>query len=73
MMNGFMIGNQYLLIKLTNLETMLVFNQHLNTKDGFASGIKMVPVMHQVSNTVIEIKKMIKTMSKQRRLQSQGI
>jgi hypothetical protein len=35
----------------------------LNTKGGFVSGIKIVPVLNQVANTVVEIKKMIKTMS----------
>jgi hypothetical protein len=35
--NGFMIGNEGALIKLTNGEMKLVFNQHLNTKGGFVS------------------------------------
>jgi hypothetical protein len=37
--------------------------QHLNTKRGFVSGIKMVPFLNQVANTVVETKSMIKTMS----------
>jgi hypothetical protein len=62
-MNGFMIGNEGLLIKLTKGETKLVFDQRLNTKEGFLSGIKMVSVLNQVDNTDIETKKMIKNMS----------
>jgi hypothetical protein len=42
---------------------MLVFHQRLNTKGGFVSGIKMVPVLKQATNTVVETKIMTKTMS----------
>jgi hypothetical protein len=63
LMNGLMIGNEGVLIKLTKRETTLVFNQSLNTKGGFVSGIKVVPVLNQVSNTIVETKKMIKVMS----------
>jgi hypothetical protein len=52
-----MIGNEGLLIKLANGETKLVFNQLVNTKRGFVSGIKMVPILNQVANTVVETKK----------------
>jgi hypothetical protein len=53
MMNGFIIGNEGVLIKLTKGETALVFDQHLNTKGCFVSGIKMVHVLNQLANTVI--------------------
>jgi hypothetical protein len=36
--NGFMIGNDGVLIKLTKGETKLVFDQRLNTKGDFVSG-----------------------------------
>jgi hypothetical protein len=62
-MNGFMIGNEGVSVKLTKGETKLMFNQLLNTKGGFVSGIKMVPVLIQVANVVVEPKKMIKIMS----------
>jgi hypothetical protein len=35
----------------------------LNTKGGYVSDIEMVPVLNQVSHSVVEKKKMIKTMS----------
>jgi hypothetical protein len=63
MMNGFMIGNEGVMIKLTKGETTLVFDQYLNTKGGFLSGIKMIPVLNQVPNTVFRLKIMIKTLS----------
>jgi hypothetical protein len=63
LMNGLMIENESVLIKLTNGETTLVFNQLLNTKGGFVSHIKMVPVLNQVPNDIFETKKMIKTIS----------
>jgi hypothetical protein len=44
LMKGFMIENEGVLIKLTKGETKLVFDQQLNAKGGFVSGIKMVPV-----------------------------
>jgi hypothetical protein len=62
-MNGFMIGNEGLLIKLTKGETTLMLDQRLSTKGRFVSGIKMVPVFNQVANTVFETEKMIKAMS----------
>jgi hypothetical protein len=40
-----------------------VFHQRLNTKGEFVSGIKIVSVLNQVANTVLETKKVIKTMS----------
>jgi hypothetical protein len=43
--NWIMIGNEVVLIKLTKGETKLVFNQRLNIKGGFLSGIKMVPAL----------------------------
>jgi hypothetical protein len=61
--NGFMIGNEGVLIKLTKVETKLLFNKRLNTKGGFVSGIKMTPVLNQVANIVVESNKMIKTIS----------
>jgi hypothetical protein len=63
LMNGFMIGNEGVLIKLTKGETMLVFNQSLNNKGGFLSVIKMVLVLNQVADTAAETKKMNKTIS----------
>jgi hypothetical protein len=51
----------YLEIKLTK-KTTLVLGQSLNRKGGFASGIKMITVLNQVTNNVVETKKMIKTM-----------
>jgi hypothetical protein len=38
-------------------------DQRVNTKGGFVSGIKMVPALNQVANTVVEIKKIIKTIT----------
>jgi hypothetical protein len=52
-----------MLIKLTKGKTNLVFNQRLNTKGRFVSGIKKIPVLNQVVDTVVESKSMIKTMS----------
>jgi hypothetical protein len=63
LMNGFMIGNKGVLIKLTKGETTLVFNPRLNTKGGFMSGIKMVLDLNQVANTSSETHNMMKTMS----------
>jgi hypothetical protein len=60
---GFMIGNEGLMIKLTKGGTTLVFDQRLITKEGFMSGIKMVPDLNQVANIVVETKILIKTMS----------
>jgi hypothetical protein len=62
-MNGFMNGNEVLLINLTKGETKLVLDQRLNTKVGFVSGIKMVPALNQVPNNVFRFKSMIKIMS----------
>jgi hypothetical protein len=45
-----------MLIKLTKEETTLVFDQRLNTKGAFMSGIKMITVSNQVVNTVFETK-----------------
>jgi hypothetical protein len=53
MMDGFMIGNEGVLIKLTKGETKLVFDQCLNTERGFLSGIKMVAILNQAANTVV--------------------
>jgi hypothetical protein len=55
-MNWLMIGNEGMMIKLTKGETKLVLNQRLNIKGGFLSGIKMIPVLNQVVNTVVEKK-----------------
>jgi hypothetical protein len=44
-------------------ETKLVFHHCLNTKGGFVSGVKMVPVLNQVNNTAVGSNSMIKTMS----------
>jgi hypothetical protein len=44
-------------------ETMLVFNQSLNTKGVFLSVIKMVLVLNQVADTAVETKKINKTIS----------
>jgi hypothetical protein len=62
LMNGFIIGNEDVLTKLIKVEKNLAFNQRSNTKRGFLSGIKLVPVLNQVANAVVETKKMIKTM-----------
>jgi hypothetical protein len=48
-----MIGNEGELIKLIKREITLVVNQLLNTKGGFVSVIKMVPILNQVVNTFI--------------------
>jgi regulator of replication initiation timing len=48
---------------VTKVETTLVFNQRLNTKGGFVSVSKMVPVLNQVTNTVFDMKNMIHNMS----------
>jgi hypothetical protein len=55
--NGFMIGNEGVLIKLTKGETKLVFDQLLNTKGDFVSGMRRVPVLNKVTNTVVEKRK----------------
>jgi hypothetical protein len=52
-----------LLIELKKGKSKLEFDQILNTKGGFVSGIKMVPVLNQVANTSVEIKSMVKDMS----------
>jgi hypothetical protein len=62
-MNWFMIGNEDFLIKLTKGETKLLFNQGLNTKGGYVSGIMLIPVLNQMVSNFVETKKMIKTMS----------
>jgi hypothetical protein len=60
----FMIGNEGVLIKLTKGETNLVFDQSLNTKKDFVSGIKMISFLNKVPfDTVFETKSMIKIMS----------
>jgi hypothetical protein len=51
------------LIELKKGKSKLEFDQILNTKGGFVSGIKMVPVLNQVANTSVEIKSMVKDMS----------
>jgi hypothetical protein len=63
LMNVFMIGNEGVLIKLTKGETTLVFDQSLNIRGVFVSGIKMVTVLNKVANTVVETKNIIKTVS----------
>jgi hypothetical protein len=61
LINGLMIGNVGVLIKLSKGETTLVFNQRLSTKGVFTSGIKMVPDLKQLYNNVVGSKIMIKT------------
>jgi hypothetical protein len=56
-MNGIMIGNECVMIKLTKGETTLVFNHRVTNKGGFTYGIKMVHVLNQVANNVAETKK----------------
>jgi hypothetical protein len=48
-----MIWNEDVLIKLTKAETTLVFDQRLNTKGDFVSGIKMVTVFNQMDNYAV--------------------
>jgi hypothetical protein len=62
-MSGLIIGNGREMIKLTKGETKLAFDKRSYIKGGFLSGIKMVSVLNQVTNTVFETKKMIKSMS----------
>jgi hypothetical protein len=57
-----MIGIEGVLIKFTKGVTTLVFNQSLNIKGGFLSGIKVIPVLNQMVKISVETKKMIKTM-----------
>jgi hypothetical protein len=45
LINGIMIGNEGLFIKLTKGETTPVFDQRLNTNGAFVPDIKMVPVL----------------------------
>jgi hypothetical protein len=63
LMNGFMIGNEDVMINLKMGETTLVFNQPLNTKGGFVSGIKLKPALNQVVNTAVRLMIVIKTIS----------
>jgi hypothetical protein len=53
LINGFMIESKDVLVKLTKGETKLVFHHCLNTKGGFVSCVKMVPVLNQVNNTAV--------------------
>jgi hypothetical protein len=64
LMYGFiMVGNEGVLLKLTKEETTLLFDQRLNTKVGFKSGIKMVSILKEVVNTAVGSYCMIKFMS----------
>jgi hypothetical protein len=62
-MNGFTIRDEVVMIKSTKGETTLVWDKCLNSNGVFVSGIKIVPILNQVANTVIGSKSMIKTMS----------
>jgi hypothetical protein len=57
-MNGLMIGYEGLLIKLTKEKTTLLFDHRLNTKGGFVSGIKMVPILNLVAKAIVETNEM---------------
>jgi hypothetical protein len=63
LMNGFMIENEGVLIKFTKVESKLEFYKRLNIKGVFVSGIRLVPVLNQVANTVFWSRSMTKTMS----------
>ena len=41
--NGFQIGNDDLVIQLTEWTTRLAFDQVLNTKNDFVSGVQLLP------------------------------
>jgi hypothetical protein len=54
LMYGFKLRYEGVLINLTKVETKLVFDQCLNTKGIFVSGIKMVPFFIQGANNNTE-------------------
>jgi hypothetical protein len=54
--NGFMIGNEGVLIELTKGETKHEFKQRLKNKGVFVSGVKMVNLLNQAANKVFGTK-----------------
>jgi hypothetical protein len=46
LMNGFVIGNEGVLINSTRGEKKIVFNQRLNTKGDFVYCIKILPAFN---------------------------
>ena len=55
--NGFKIGNEDVVLKLMKGKTTMYFDRILKTKDGFVTGIMLIPMMGNVATTAVETKK----------------
>jgi hypothetical protein len=56
--NGFNLGNEDAVMKLMKENTTLYFNRMLKTKNGFVSGIKLLPILgNNIATTAVEANK----------------
>jgi hypothetical protein len=56
--NGFNLGNEDVVMKLMKGNTTLYFGRMLKTKNGFVSGIKLLPILgNNIATTAIEVNK----------------
>ena len=55
--NGFKIENEDVVLKLMKGKTTMYFDRILKTKDGFVTGIMLIPMMENVATTAVETMK----------------
>ena len=55
--NGFKIGNDGEIIKLTKGNVTLIFDKVVRTKNGYVSGIRLTPVLGEVVTAAVESRK----------------
>jgi hypothetical protein len=55
--NGFNLGNEDVVTKLMKRKRALYFDRVLITKNGFVSGIKLMPIIGDEANTAFELNK----------------
>ena len=56
--NGFNLGNEDVVMKLMKGKTTLYFDRMLKTKNGFVSGIKLLPILgNNIATTAVEAEK----------------
>jgi len=52
--NGFQIGSDGIIIQLTKETTRLAFDQVVNKKNGFVSGVQLLPLRIQTASNVMD-------------------